>query len=230
MEVGPTCHYMMGGVRVDAETQASTLPGLFAAGEVAGGMHGANRLGGNSLSDLLVFGQRAGRSAAEYAGRPTAHPVVNTSEAEELVREALQPFEATGSENPYTIQQDLQECMQTMVGIIRTEDELTKAFDELAVLTERAGRVRVEGHRQYNPGWHLALDLDPLLAVSECIARAALERTESRGAQTREDYPDTDPELGKVNVVVRQRKGELVLTREPLPPIPDELLALLEDV
>jgi succinate dehydrogenase / fumarate reductase flavoprotein subunit len=230
MEVGPTCHYMMGGVRVDAETQASTVPGLFAAGEVAGGMHGANRLGGNSLSDLLVFGQRAGRGAAEYAGRPTAHPEVNTSEAEELVREALRPFEATGSENPYTIQQDLQECMQTMVGIIRTEDELTKAFDELAVLTERAGRVRVEGHRQYNPGWHLALDLDPLLAVSECIARAALERTESRGAQTREDYPDTDPELGRVNVVVRRRKGELVLSREPLPPIPDELLALLEDV
>jgi succinate dehydrogenase / fumarate reductase flavoprotein subunit len=230
MEVGPTCHYMMGGVRVDAETQASTVPGLFAAGEVAGGMHGANRLGGNSLSDLLVFGQRAGWGAAEYAGRPTAPPEVNTSEAEELVREALRPFEATGSENPYTIQQDLQECMQTMVGIIRTEDELTKAFDELAVLTERAGRVRVEGHRQYNPGWHLALDLDPLLAVSECIARAALERTESRGAQTREDYPDTDPELGRVNVVVRQRKGELVLSREPLPPIPDELLALLEDV
>jgi succinate dehydrogenase / fumarate reductase, flavoprotein subunit len=229
MEVGPTCHYMMGGVRVDAETQASTVPGLFAAGEVAGGMHGANRLGGNSLSDLLVFGQRAGRAAAEYAAGPTARPQVNASEVEELVRGALQPFEATGTENPYAIQQDLQECMQTMVGIIRTADELTKAFGELAVLRERAGRVRVEGHRQYNPGWHLALDLDPLLAVSECIARAALERTESRGAQTREDYPETDPDLAKVNVVVRQRNGELVLTREPLPVIPDELRALLED-
>jgi succinate dehydrogenase / fumarate reductase, flavoprotein subunit len=229
MEVGPTCHYMMGGVRVDAETQASTVPGLFAAGEVAGGMHGANRLGGNSLSDLLVFGQRAGRAAAEYATGPTAGPQVNTSEVEELVREALQPFEATGTENPYAIQQDLQECMQMMVGIIRTADELTKAFGELAVLRERAGRVRVEGHRQYNPGWHLALDLDPLLAVSECIARAALERTESRGAQTREDYPETDPALAKLNVVVRQRNGELVLTREPLPVIPDELRALLED-
>jgi succinate dehydrogenase / fumarate reductase flavoprotein subunit len=229
MEVGPTCHYMMGGVRVDAETQASTVPGLFAAGEVAGGMHGANRLGGNSLSDLLVFGQRAGRAAAEYAAGPTARPQVNASEVEELVRGALQPFEATGTENPYAIQQDLQECMQTMVGIIRTEDELTKAFDELAVLRERARRVRVEGHRQYNPGWHLALDLDPLLAVSECIARTALERTESRGAQTREDYPETDPDLAKVNVVVRQRNGELVLTREPLPVIPDELQALLED-
>ncbi len=230
MEVGPTCHYMMGGVRVDAETQASTVPGLFAAGEVAGGMHGANRLGGNSLSDLLVFGQRAGRAAAEYAGRPTAMPPeVNTNEAEELVRGALRPFEPTGTENPYAIQQDLQECMQTLVGIIRTADELTKASDELAVLRERARRVRVEGHRQYNPGWHLALDLEPLLAVSECIARAALERTESRGAQTREDYPDSDPDLGKVNVVVRQRHGELALTREPLPPMPDELRALLED-
>jgi succinate dehydrogenase / fumarate reductase flavoprotein subunit len=230
MEVGPTCHYMMGGVRVDAATQASTVPGLFAAGEVAGGMHGANRLGGNSLSDLLVFGQRAGWAAAEYAAGPTATPPkVNTSEVEEMVREALQPFDATGTENPYSIQQDLQECMQMMVGIIRTADELTKAFDELAVLRDRARRVRVEGHRQYNPGWHLALDLDPLLAVSECIARAALERTESRGAQTREDYPGTDPDLAKTNVVVRQRNGELVLTREPLPLIPDELRALLED-
>jgi succinate dehydrogenase / fumarate reductase flavoprotein subunit len=229
MEVGPTCHYMMGGVRVDAETQGSTVPGLFAAGEVAGGMHGANRLGGNSLSDLLVFGQRAGRAAAEYAAGPTARPRVNASEVEELVRGALQPFEATGTENPYAIQQDLQECMQTMVGIIRTADELTKASGELAVLRERAGRVRVEGHRQYNPGWHLALDLDPLLTVSECIARAALERAESRGAQTRDDYPETDPDLAKVNVVVRQRNGELVLTREPLPVIPDELQALLEE-
>jgi succinate dehydrogenase / fumarate reductase flavoprotein subunit len=230
MEVGPTCHYMMGGVRVHAETQASTVPGLFAAGEVAGGMHGANRLGGNSLSDLLVFGQRAGRAAADYAGRPTTTPPkLNTSEVDELVRVALQPFEAVGTENPYAVQQDLQECMQTMVGIIRTADELTKAFDELAVLRDRARRVRVEGHRQYNPGWHLALDLDPLLTVSECIARAALERTESRGAQTREDFPGTDPDLGMVNVVVRQRNGELVLTREPLPAIPDELRAPLED-
>jgi succinate dehydrogenase / fumarate reductase flavoprotein subunit len=230
MEVGPTCHYMMGGVRVDAESQASTVPGLFAAGEVAGGMHGANRLGGNSLSDLLVFGQRAGRSAAECAAGAMAPAAVNTGEVEELVRAALQPFEATGTENPYAIQQDLQECMQTMVGIIRTEDELTKSFDELAVLRERARRVRVEGHRQYNPGWHLSLDLDPLLAVSECIARAALERKESRGAQTREDFPEADLELGKVNVVVRQRDGELWLTREPLPPIPDELQAVLKGV
>jgi succinate dehydrogenase / fumarate reductase, flavoprotein subunit len=176
-----------------------------------------------------VFGQRAGRGAAEYAGRTVAPPEVNSSQAEELVQAALRPFEATGTENPYAIQQDLQECMQTMVGIIRTEDELTKAFDELAVLRERGRRVRVEGHRQFNPGWHLALDLDPLLAVSECIARAALERTESRGAQTREDYPDTDQDLGKVNVVVRQRNGELVLSREALPPMPEDLQALLEE-
>src|SRR5919106_753011 len=229
MEVGPTCHYMMGGVRVDAETQASTVPGLFAAGEVAGGMHGANRLGGNSLSDLLVFGQRAGRSAAEYAAH-TAAPQVNPGQVDELVQTALRPFEATGTENPYTIQQDLQECMQTMVGIIRTKDELTKAFDELAVLRERAKRVRVEGHRQFNPGWHLALDLDPLLAVSECIARAALERTESRGAQTREDFPDTDPGLGRVNVVVRLRDGELEISREPLPPMPEDLQAVLKEI
>ena len=229
MEVGPTCHYMMGGVRVDAETQGSTVPGLFAAGEVAGGMHGANRLGGNSLSDLLVFGRRAGRYAAEYAAGLTARPTADTSQLGELARHALRPFDGAGTENPYTIQQDLQDCMQALVGIIRIEDELTKALEELAVLRERATRVRVEGHRQYNPGWHLALDLDPLLAVSECITRAAFERTESRGAHTREDYPDTDPELGKVNVVVGQRAGQLSLTREPRPAIPDDLAALLKE-
>jgi succinate dehydrogenase / fumarate reductase flavoprotein subunit len=229
MEVGPTCHYMMGGVRVDAETQASTVPGLFAAGEVAGGAHGANRLGGNSLSDLVVFGRRAGLHAAEYAGRLTARPPVEASEVDELARQALAPFDASGDENPYAIQQDLQECMHTLVGIIRTEDELTKALTELAALRDRAARVRVEGHRQYNPGWHLALDLGPLLAVSECVTRAALERRESRGAQTRDDYPNTDPELGKVNVVVRQRNGELSTWLEERPALPAELAMLLED-
>jgi succinate dehydrogenase flavoprotein subunit len=229
MEVGPTCHYMMGGVRVDAETQASTVPGLFAAGEVAGGMHGANRLGGNSLSDLLVFGRRAGRYAAEYAADLTTRPTTDSDQLETLARHALRPFDEAGTENPYTIQQDLQDCMQTLVGIIRTEDELTKALDELAVLRERAARVKVEGHRQYNPGWHLALDLDPLLAVSECVTAAAVERRESRGAQTREDYPDIDPALGKVNVVVRQQDGQLSLTLEPRPPIPDDLDALLKE-
>jgi succinate dehydrogenase / fumarate reductase flavoprotein subunit len=229
MEVGPTCHYMMGGVRVDAETQASTVPGLFAAGEVAGGAHGANRLGGNSLSDLVVFGRRAGLHAAEYAGKITARSPVEAGEVDELARQALAPFDASGDENPYAIQQDLQECMHTLVGIIRTEDELTKALTELAALRDRAARVRVEGHRQYNPGWHLALDLEPLLAVSECVTRAAIERRESRGAQTRDDYPNTDPALGKVNVVVRQRDGELSTWLEERPPLPAELAVLLED-
>ncbi len=229
MEVGPTCHYMMGGVRVDAETQASTVPGLYAAGEVAAGLHGANRLGGNSLSDLLVFGRRAGLHAAEYASGVSATPRTDSSELEELAARALRPFDSAGSENPYTVQQDLQDCMQILVGIIRTDDELAKALEELGALRERAARVGVEGHRQYNPGWHLALDLDPLLAVSECITRAARERTESRGAQTREDFPGTDPELAKVNIVVRQQAGELSLTREPLPPIPADLDALLKE-
>jgi succinate dehydrogenase / fumarate reductase, flavoprotein subunit len=229
MEVGPTCHYMMGGVRVDAESQESTVPGLFAAGECAGGMHGANRLGGNSLSDLLVFGRRAGLYAARYAAGLSATPAADPEAIDELARHAVRPFEAAGAENPYAVQQDLQECMHNLVGIIRTEDELGKALEELTVLRDRAERVRVEGHRQYNPGWHLALDLPSLLAVSECIALAARERRESRGAQTRDDYPTADPELGKVNVVVRERAGELSLAREPLPPLSDDLKKLLED-
>ena len=228
MEVGPTCHYMMGGVRVDPETQASSVPGLYAAGEVAAGLHGANRLGGNSLSDLLVFGRRAGLHAAEYASGVAARPEVHRRQLDELAALALRPFDSAGTENPYTIQQDLQECMQTLVGIIRTDDELAKALEALEALGERAQRVRVEGHRQYNPGWHLALDLDPLLAVSECITLAARERTESRGAQTRDDFPGTDPELGTVNIVVRLRDGELSLTRQPLPTIPADLQRLLE--
>jgi succinate dehydrogenase / fumarate reductase flavoprotein subunit len=229
MEVGPTCHYMMGGVRVDPDTQESTVPGLFAAGEVTGGMHGANRLGGNSLSDLLVFGRRAGQYAAEYASKVANPPGVERSQRDQIEERALRPFDESGTENPYTVHQALQECMNTLVGIIRTEDELVKALDELAVLKERAARVRVEGHRQYNPGWHLALDLNTLLAVSEAITRAALERKESRGAQTREDFPETDAALGKVNVVVRQRDGELVVSTEPIPDMPDELKKLLED-
>jgi succinate dehydrogenase / fumarate reductase flavoprotein subunit len=229
MEVGPTCHYMMGGVRVDAESQASTVLGLFAAGEVAGGMHGANRLGGNSLSDLLVFGRRAGEFAARYARESTTTPAVDAGAVEELARQALRPFDAAGGENPYAIQQDLQECMQNLVGIIRTEDELEKALGEITLLQERAARVQVEGHRQYNPGWHLALDLRSLLAVSECIAMAARERRESRGAQTRDDYPGADPKLGKATVVVREREGALSLTFEPLSPMPDDLTQLLEE-
>jgi succinate dehydrogenase / fumarate reductase flavoprotein subunit len=228
MEVGPTCHYVMGGVRVDAETQASTVPGLFAAGEVAGGMHGANRLGGNSLSDLLVFGRRAGLYAAEYARGMERSPAVSADEVEALAREALAVFDEAGTENPYSIQQDLQECMQALVGIIRTEDELLKALEELAVFKDRAQRVHVEGHRQYNPGWHLALDLAPLLTVSEAITRAAIARRESRGGHTRDDYPDTDPDLAKVNVAVRQSDGEMTLALEPLLQMPDDLTQLLE--
>jgi succinate dehydrogenase / fumarate reductase flavoprotein subunit len=228
MEVGPTCHYMMGGVRVDAETQASTVPGLFAAGEVAGGMHGANRLGGNSLSDLLVFGQRAGLHAAEYARGIQRSPAVNAEQVDALARDALAVFDEAGTENPYSIQQDLQECMHVLVGIIRTEDELLKALDELAIFKDRAKRVRVEGHRQYNPGWHLALDLAALLTVSEAITRAAIERKESRGGHTRDDYLKPDPELAKVNVVLRQRNGEMLLAVEPLPHMPDDLRQLAE--
>jgi succinate dehydrogenase / fumarate reductase flavoprotein subunit len=228
MEVGPTCHYMMGGIRVDADSAASTLPGLFAAGEVAAGLHGANRLGGNSLSDLVVFGRRAGLYAAEFARARAAIPAIDAGEVEALARECLEPFERASGENPYAVHQDLQECMQTLVGIIRTEAELKKALDEIAVLRERAARVRVEGNRQYNPGWHLALDLRSMLTVSEAVTRAGLERKESRGAHTREDYPGADPTLEKVNVVIRQTRGELEVVQELRPEMPEELKRLLE--
>jgi len=228
MEVGPTCHYVMGGLKVDAQTAAATVPGLFAAGEVAAGMHGANRLGGNSLSDLLVFGRRAGRAAAEYARALGVRPEATSDQADEIARAALQPFEQRDGENPYALQQDLQDTMQELVGIIRTEDELRKALDRLAELKGRAGRVTAEGNRLYNPGWHLALDLRSLIAVSETIALAALERKESRGAQTREDYPQPDPEFAKVNIVVRMKDGEPYVDQAPLEPLPDELRAIVE--
>ena len=204
MEVGPTCHYVMGGVEVDPDTAMSVLPGLLAAGEVAGGMHGSNRLGGNSLSDLLVFGRRAGWHAAEYAGQlAAARPKVDPATVDDAAAAALAPFEVEGGDNPYAVQQDLQQVMNDLVGIIRTADEMRQALARLEQLTERARRASVEGHRQYNPGWHLALDLPNLLLVSQCIARAALERTESRGGHTRDDFPQTDPEWGKVNLVLR---------------------------
>jgi succinate dehydrogenase / fumarate reductase flavoprotein subunit len=220
MEVGPTCHYVMGGVRVDADTAQSTVPGLFAAGEVAGGMHGSNRLGGNSLSDLLVFGRRAGLHAALYAKDFGGQLAVDTRQVESIVRASLTPFERAGGENPYAIQSDLQGTMQILVGIIRTEGELLK---------ERARKVRVEGHRQYNPGWHTALDLESLLTVSECCALAALERKESRGGHTRSDYPYADDQWGTVNVVLRRRGEGLQLAREPLPQMPVELKALFQE-
>ncbi|HZD70928.1 MAG TPA: fumarate reductase/succinate dehydrogenase flavoprotein subunit [Actinomycetes bacterium] len=229
MEVGPTCHYAMGGVRVDADTQAASIPGLYAAGETAGGMHGANRLGGNSLSDLLVFGRRAGLHAAEHALGLEAVPALDEAEIEATAARALAPFERERGENPYALHQELQETMQDLVGIIRTEGELKAAMEKLAVLKERAGRVRVEGNRQYNPGWHLALDLGSMLTVSECVATAALERKESRGGHTRDDYPKPDPEAGKLNMVLRQRDGGLELRREPLPEMPEDLRQLFEE-
>jgi len=229
MEVGPTCHYVMGGVRVEADTTASTVPGLFAAGEVAGGMHGSNRLGGNSLSDLLVFGRRAGLYAALYAKNFGGQLVVEAGQVEAIAAELLRPLARPGPENPYTIQGELQETMQALVGIIRTESELKTALRRLAELKERARAVEVQGGRVYNPGWHTAIDLDSLLTVAECCALAALERTESRGGHTRGDFPRTDPEWGKVNVVVRLKNGGPMLRREPLPQMGEELRALFEE-
>jgi len=230
MEVGPTCHYVMGGVRVDADTGASTVPGLFAAGEVAGGMHGANRLGGNSLSDLLVFGRRAGAGAVEYANGLATSPRVDQGQADAIVTEMMGYFERDGGENPYSVQKDLQETMQELVGIIRTQSELEQALAKIQELKERADNTSVEGNRQYNPGWHLAMDLKSLLAVSEASCLAATERKESRGGHTREDYPGTDPEWGRHNIAIRRAEdGGMFVTKEPLPQMPADLAALLED-
>jgi len=226
MEIGPTCHYLMGGVRVDPETAAATVPGLFAAGEVAGGLHGANRLGGNSLSDLVVFGRRAGAGAAAYASRTNAR-AVDDAQVEEAARSMLAPFEGEGGENPYAVHLELQETMQSLVGIIRTEAELKQALGKLDELSGRLERVTVEGNRQFNPGWHLALDLRSMLTISKVVARSALMRQESRGGHTRDDFPKTDPEWGKKNVVTRKRNGQLELTPEPLPQIPEELRQLV---
>ncbi len=229
MEVGPTAHYMMGGVRVDADTAASTVPGLFAAGEVAGGMHGANRLGGNSLSDLLVFGRRAGEGAAQYSKSLSSPPAVDTAEADAIAPDLLAHFERDGKENPYALQRELQETMHNLVGIVRTESELKQALVRIRDLKERARHMGVEGNRQYNPGWHLAMDLRSLLAVSEAITLAAIERKESRGAHTRDDYPQTSSDWGKSNIAVRiGPDGEPQISREPLPEMPAELRALVE--
>ena len=229
MEVGPTCHYIMGGVRVEAETAASTVPGLFAAGEVAAGLHGANRLGGNSLSDLLVFGRRAGHAAADYAKSVHGSLVVDNEQMDGTTREMLAPFEFSNGENPYTLHAELQDCMQDLVGIIRTESELQRALEVIAGLRQRLGRVRVEGNRQYNPGWHLALALHSMLTVSQATTLSAIERKESRGGHTRDDYPTTDSKFGSVNVVLRQRMDEMYTTLEPLPEMPSELKQLFEE-
>lgn len=228
MEVGPTCHYMMGGVRVDPETQESTLPGLFAAGEVTGGMHGANRLGGNSLSDLLVFGKRAGEFAAAYAANLTSTLAVNADEVEHTTRDMLAPFERSSGENPYALHETLRAVMQKYVGIVRSADDLRIALGEIEALRVRTASVTVGGTIQYNPGWHLALDLKNMLDVSEAVTRAALERTESRGAHTREEFPDSDPQWGRLNLVVRLNRSGIEVVREPLPEMPPELTQLLD--
>ncbi len=229
MEVGPTCHYSMGGVRVDADSTATTVAGLFAAGEVAAGLHGANRLGGNSLSDLLVFGRRAGLYAAEYVKSHTGAVNIDTAQVDGYAKELLAPFESTGGENPYTVHADLQDCMQNLVGIIRTESELKNAFEVIKQLKQRSRNLKVGGNRHYNPGWHLALDLYSLLNFAEAATLAAIERKESRGGHTRDDYPSPDPKFAKVNIVVRKKDGELTIAQEPLHDMPEELKSLLEE-
>ena len=229
MEVGPTCHYVMGGVEVDADTAATSVPGLFAAGEVAGGMHGSNRLGGNSLSDLLVFGRRAGVGASEYlAALGDSRPAIGDADVDAAAETALAPFR-DASENPYTLHQELQQKMNDLVGIIRREEEVREALDMLDDLDERAKSVGVEGHRQFNPGWHLALDLRNMLAVCRCVALAALERTESRGGHTREDFPGMDPQWRGVNLICTLDGSDTVqLKRQPVPEIRQDLLELFE--
>ena len=231
MEVGPTTHYIMGGVRVDAETQMSRVPGLFACGECAVGINGANRLGGNSLSDLIVFGKRAGEFAGKYAREQTA-PAVDTDQLEGAVRVALAPFERQGGgEGPYRIQQDLQVMMQDLVGIVRREEEMQRALEELDKLWERARRVGVTGNREYNPGWHTALDLANLLTVSEAITRAALVRKESRGGHFRDDFPEKAARFGKVNLVVHKGPdGRMQLEEAPIPEMPAELKQIIEEM
>ena len=232
MEIGPTCHYVMGGVEVDADSAMSKVPGLFAAGEVAGGMHGANRLGGNSLGDLLVFGKRAGEYAASYAkDLGASRPAVSEADIDAAASADLAPFKAEAGENPYSVHQALQEVMQDLVGIIRNETELKAALDRIRDLEDNVALVSVEGHRQYNPGWHLAIDLHNMLVVSESVARAALERKESRGGHTRDDYPMTDNDFwGKLNLVVELGgDGHVTVRQQPLPVPPPELAALLEE-
>ena len=235
MEIGPTTHYIMGGIRVNGDTQMSNVPGLFAAGEAAAGLHGANRLGGNSLSDLIVFGKRAGEFAAKFA-RERGAGRINEAQVDEAARRALAPFDrgaqAGGSaEGPYQVQHDLQEMMQGLVGIVRREEEMVRALDGIAKLSERAGRVAVYGHREYNPGWHTALDLKNLLTVSEAITRSAIERKESRGGHFREDFPNKSAADGKVNVVLKKNPdGTMNVRRETIPDLPAELKQVIEEM
>jgi len=230
MEVGPTCHYVMGGVEVDPDSQAAKVPGLFAAGEVSGGMHGSNRLGGNSLSDLLVFGRRAGRSAAEYveAVDGAARPAVSQAAVDEAAAEALAPLGRSGGENPYEVHSVLQQLMTDQVGLIRNEGELQSALVELDKLRARAAQVSVEGGRAYNPGWHLAQDLRNMLLVCDCVAQSALERQESRGGHTREDYPEMSPIWRQVNLVCSLDGDQARLKHQPVAAMRDDLLGLFE--
>ena len=233
MEIGPTCHYIMGGVKVDADTAATLVPGLFAAGEVAGGMHGANRLGGNSLSDLVVFGRRAGMGAADYIESGQAATSMDMSEVEAAIKDALAPFEKTEGENPYDIQRDLQEMMQLNVGIIRTASEIEDATNQLETFTQRVKNIAVKGGRAYNPGWNLATDLPSMITECKTVARGASLRKESRGGHTREDFPKADPEFAKFNFAHTTDGGNwdsgIVTTESPLLPMPEELQALLEE-
>jgi succinate dehydrogenase / fumarate reductase flavoprotein subunit len=238
MEVGPTCHYVMGGVEVDPDTAAATTPGLFAAGECAGGMHGSNRLGGNSLSDLLVFGRRAGLGASDYVRALPERPAVTEEAVDDAIKRALLPFETATNgdapENPYTLQLDLQDTMNSLVGIIRKEEEITEALGKLTELRERYKRVRIDGNRPFNPGWHLAIDLRNMMLVSECIAKAALERTESRGGHTRDDHPAMESGWRKTLLVCRADGDpdalvpEVAVTRQDQIPVRQDLLDLFE--
>jgi succinate dehydrogenase / fumarate reductase flavoprotein subunit len=228
MEVGPTCHYMMGGIRVEAETAQSNVPGLFAAGEAAAGLHGANRLGGNSLSDLLVFGRRAGLAAAEHAKQAGA-PAVDDMQVAEATREMLEPFERSEGESPYDVHRDLQETMQTYVGIFRNEADLKRGLDEIGKLKQRAAQVRVDGSRLFNPGWHLGRDLNSMLTVSEAVALSALERKESRGAHSRIDFPNYDEQWSKLNNIISRDGDGMRLSHLPITEMPSDLRAILED-
>jgi succinate dehydrogenase / fumarate reductase flavoprotein subunit len=228
MEVGPTCHYMMGGIRVEAETAQSSVPGLFAAGEAAAGLHGANRLGGNSLSDLLVFGRRAGLAAADHA-KTVQNTPLDPAQIEAAARELLAPFERKEGENPYTIHRDLQDVMQNLVGIFRTREDLTRAMAELGKLKARAEHLSVEGSRMFNPGWHLAQDLKSMLTVSEAVTRSALAREESRGAHSRIDYPAFDATWGTKNNIIARAGNTMTLRQSPVPEMPSELKELVAD-
>ncbi len=229
MEIGPTTHYVMGGVRVDSDSQMSTIPGLFAAGECAAGINGANRLGGNSLSDLLVFGKRAGEYAARFA-RDNGRGKLDDGQVERGAKQALEPFERGAGESPYGIQHELQDMMQRLVGIVRNEGEMVEALGHLEKLKARSAHAGVQGNREYNPGWHTALDLPNLMTVSEAVTKCAIERKESRGGHFREDYPDKSQEFGKINIVVRQAaEGSMEVRRVPLPEMPPELKQVIEE-